>query len=162
VPYNKDETIESAKSQIFFSWIDLDKVLKSVCYFMRYHVSILSALSLGSSSGVKAVDDCERICMEVQNLCPPSKGSWCNKETDTCQNLMMTADSDFCYITPTNPCRNATPVKCSETSAKLREKKLFDEADRLAREIPADRKPKLGLMYEWPKPEEFGNACVIC
>jgi hypothetical protein len=74
----------------------------------------------------------------------------------------MTKDSGFCYLTSQNPCGGATPVKCSETSEKLRTMTLFDEARRIPREVPVEKQPRLELIIDFPPREAFGSACVIC
>ena len=128
---------------------------------MRFHLSVLNAILLGSSEyGVRA-DPCDDVCHIVKGLCDPAKGSWCNN-SGACQNLFMTKDSDLCFLTPQNPCANSQAVKCDEAMDKLREKILFDEARRLAREVPEHLQPRLGIKIDFPPPEEFGSACVIC
>lgn len=128
---------------------------------MRFHVSILSALTVSQSFTAASADDCQKICTSVRNLCPADKGSWCNK-SGNCQNIFMTKDSDLCYLSSLNPCTESEPVKCKEAEDKVREKFLFDEARRLAREVPEEQKPKLQLRYELPPVNEMGAFCVIC
>lgn len=100
------------------------------------------------------------ICKAVPGLCTESKGSWCNK-SGNCQNIFMTKESDLCFHTSTKPCEDATPVKCSEVEAKLKEKFLFDHARRL-RNLPEDQKLKLELHIDMPPVTEMGAFCVIC
>jgi hypothetical protein len=128
---------------------------------MRFHSSVLTALSVSSVLTQTSADACGDVCVAVEGLCL-DKGSWCDATSGNCKNLFMTLDSDLCFLTPQNPCRDAQPVKCEKALEDLETKRMFDRARQSFRNIPDDKKPRFQLKLGMPPPEEMAGYCVIC
>ena len=128
---------------------------------MRFHTSVITALSVSTVIQQTTADGCGDICVAVEGLCL-DKGSWCDTTSGNCKNLFMTRDSDFCFLTSSNPCRGAEPVKCDRTAQELETKRMFDRARKVFKDIPDDRKPRIELKLGMPPPEEMAGFCVIC
>jgi hypothetical protein len=128
---------------------------------MRFHASVFTAFGVSSIVNQASADDCGKICDEVPGLCL-DKGSWCDEASGNCKNLYLTSDSDLCYLTPQNPCRDSKPVRCDKAKEDLQTKRMFDVAKEVIRNVPDDKRPRYELRMEMPPPEHMAGFCVIC
>ena len=128
---------------------------------MRFHTSVLSALTASNAFQNVSADACGDICAAVEGLCL-DKGSWCDESSQNCKNLFMTPDYDICFLTPSNACKDLRAVKCEKAAEELASKQMFDRAKKHIETIPQDKRPRYELKIDMPPPTEMAGFCVIC